>query len=128
MEICKFFNNSKMTFFWSKKPPFEKATSSNDKIKVFFTEQIGSKDIWNSWSDSWMNPFGKMQSFQLQLNDIFYLKRFHLKTKTKQNTKQTRKNFEFFLPKLCVNLLWKYQFFGLYKTGIFIVLKSLFSI
>ena len=27
LEKCKFFSNGKMTFLWSKKPPFEKTTS-----------------------------------------------------------------------------------------------------
>ena len=37
-KICKFFDHSKMSFLWSKKPPFEKTTSSNDKTKVNFKE------------------------------------------------------------------------------------------
>ena len=32
-EKCKFCDYSKMTFLLSKKPPFEKITSSNDKTK-----------------------------------------------------------------------------------------------
>ena len=38
LEICKFFDYSKMTFLSSKKPPFEKTTSSDDKTNVYFTE------------------------------------------------------------------------------------------
>ena len=38
-KICKFFDYKKMSFLWSKKPPFEKTTSSNDKTKVSFTEK-----------------------------------------------------------------------------------------
>ena len=33
-KICKFFDYKKMSFLWSKKPPIEKKTSSNDKTKV----------------------------------------------------------------------------------------------
>ena len=38
-KICKFFNYSKMSFFWTKKPPVEKTTSTNDKTNVSFTEK-----------------------------------------------------------------------------------------
>ena len=38
LEIHKFFAYSKITFLWSKKPPFEKTASSTDKMKVSFTE------------------------------------------------------------------------------------------
>ena len=38
-KICKFFDYSKMSFLWFKKPPFEKTTSSNDKTNVSFTEK-----------------------------------------------------------------------------------------
>ena len=38
-KICKFFDHSKMSFLWSKKPPFEKTTSFNDKNKVTFREK-----------------------------------------------------------------------------------------
>ena len=31
---CQFFNYSKMSFLWTKKPPFDKTTWSNDKNKV----------------------------------------------------------------------------------------------
>ena len=39
-KICKFFNYSKMSFSWTKKPPFEQTTWSNDKTKVSCTDQI----------------------------------------------------------------------------------------
>ena len=38
LEKCKFFDYSKMTFMWSKKPPFGKTTSSDDKKEVSNTE------------------------------------------------------------------------------------------
>ena len=38
-KICKFFNCSKMSFSWTKKPPFDKTTWSNDKTKVSCTDQ-----------------------------------------------------------------------------------------
>ena len=40
-----------MTFPSSKKPSFEKRTSSNDKTKVSY-RKVGSKDIWNFWPES----------------------------------------------------------------------------
>ena len=39
LEKCKFFDYSKMTFMWSKKPPFGKTTSSDDKNEVSNTEK-----------------------------------------------------------------------------------------
>ena len=38
-KICKFFDHSKMSFLWSKKPPFKKTTSLNDKTNVSLTEK-----------------------------------------------------------------------------------------
>ena len=38
-KICKFLDYSKMSFIWTKKPPFEKTTWSNDKTKVYCTEK-----------------------------------------------------------------------------------------
>ena len=38
-KICKFFDYSKMLFLWTKKPPFDKTTWSNDKTKVSCIEK-----------------------------------------------------------------------------------------
>ena len=38
-KICKFFDHNKMSFVWSKKAPFEKIASSNDKTNVSLTEK-----------------------------------------------------------------------------------------
>ena len=38
-KICKIFNYSKMSFLWTKKPPFDKTTWSNDKTKVSSPEK-----------------------------------------------------------------------------------------
>ena len=43
LEKCKFFDYSKMTFLSSKKPLFEKTTSSNDKTKVSYTKKYARK-------------------------------------------------------------------------------------
>ena len=42
-KICKFFDNSKMSFLWTKKRPFDKTTWSNDKTKVSCTEKLARK-------------------------------------------------------------------------------------
>ena len=42
-KICKFFDHSKMSFLWTKKPPFDKTTWSNDKTKVSWTEKWAGK-------------------------------------------------------------------------------------
>ena len=39
LKICKFFDYSKMSFLWTKKPPFDKTTWSNDKTKEPCTEK-----------------------------------------------------------------------------------------
>ena len=46
LKICKFFDYSEMKFLSSKKPPFEKTTSSNDKSKDFFTEKLSRLEIY----------------------------------------------------------------------------------
>ena len=38
-KICKFLDDSKMSFLWTKKPPFDKTTLSNDKTKVSCTQK-----------------------------------------------------------------------------------------
>ena len=38
-EICRFFEYSKILFLWTKKPPFDKITWSNDKTKDSDTEK-----------------------------------------------------------------------------------------
>ena len=42
-KICKFFDYSKMSFLWTKRPPFDKTTWSNDKTKVSCTEKQARK-------------------------------------------------------------------------------------
>ena len=56
-KICKFFDYSKMSFSWTKKPPSDKTTWSNDNTNFSCTEKYGSKDIWNFWRESWVNSF-----------------------------------------------------------------------
>ena len=38
-KICQFFDYSNMSFLWTKKPPFDKTTWSNEKPKVSCTEK-----------------------------------------------------------------------------------------
>ena len=38
-KICQFFDYSKMSFLWTKKPPLDKTTSTNDKTKVSCKEK-----------------------------------------------------------------------------------------
>ena len=46
-----------MSFLWSKKPPFEKTTSSNDKSKLSFTEKKTSKIFKTSDQNHGLTPF-----------------------------------------------------------------------
>ena len=41
--MCKFFDYSKISFLWTKKPPFDKTTRSNDKTKVSCKEKKARK-------------------------------------------------------------------------------------
>ena len=38
-KVCRFLEYSKMSFLWSKKAPFEKTTSSDEKSNVSFPEK-----------------------------------------------------------------------------------------
>ena len=38
-KICKFLDYNTISFLWTKKPPFDKTTLSNDKLKVSCTEK-----------------------------------------------------------------------------------------
>ena len=38
-KVCRYLEYSKMSFLWSKKAPFEKKTSSNDKTNVSLAEK-----------------------------------------------------------------------------------------
>ena len=42
-KICKFLDYSKMSFLWTKKPPFDKTTLINDKTNVSFIEKKARK-------------------------------------------------------------------------------------
>ena len=54
-----------MTFFivWK---AYHQENFTDDKLKVFFFyKKVGSKEMLNFWPESWGNPFGNMQMFQL---------------------------------------------------------------
>ena len=56
-KICKFFDYSKISSLWSKKHPFEKTTSSNDKTKVSFTEKKAAKIFGTADRNLGLTPF-----------------------------------------------------------------------
>ena len=60
-KVCKFINFSYSVLVSSKKPPFEKTTSSNDKTKVSFPVKEAPK-IFVIFS---LNPFQNMEMFRL---------------------------------------------------------------
>ena len=60
-----------MSFLSSKKHPFEKKKSWNDKNQRLFYRKVGSKEIWNFSPESWVSPFWNMQIYQLTLFEIF---------------------------------------------------------
>ena len=63
-ELCKFFNNTKMTFLSSKKPPFWENNIIKRQNQGLFYRKESSKDISNFWQESWLNPFENMESFR----------------------------------------------------------------
>ena len=46
-----------MSFLWTKKPPFDKTTSSNDKTKVSCTEKKARKIFGTDDQNHWLTRF-----------------------------------------------------------------------
>ena len=95
----------------SKRPPFEKRTSSNDKTKVS-CRKVGSKDIWNFLLEStivkchfyrlknsfWENNIMKRQSqgcFYGNINSLERYLEFSTRITSKQVWKLRRLNFSY---------------------------------
>ena len=64
LELCKFFNNTKMTFLSSKKPPFWETNIIKRQNQGLFYRKESSKDISNFLQESWLNPFENMEIFR----------------------------------------------------------------
>ena len=53
-ELCKFFNNTKMTFLSAKKPPFWENNIIKRQNHGLFYRKESWKDISNFWQESWL--------------------------------------------------------------------------
>ena len=63
-EKCKFFDYSKMTFMWSKKPPFGKTTSSDDEKEVSIIPKSRLERHWEFvYQNHGLTPLEKCKFF-----------------------------------------------------------------
>ena len=64
LEKCIFFDYSKMTFMWSKKPPFGKRTSSDDKKEVSLIPKSRLERHWEFfYQNHGLTPLEKCNFF-----------------------------------------------------------------
>ena len=86
-KICKFFSYSKMSFLSSKKPPFEKARSSNDKTKVSFKEKQARKIFGTADQNHGLTPFKICKFFDYSKMTFLLSKKPPFQNKTSSNYK-----------------------------------------
>ena len=102
-----------MTFPSSKKPPFEKRTSSNDKTKVSY-RKVGSKDIWNFWPESTI-----VKCHFYRLKKLLLRKQHHETTKPRLllgNINSLERYLEF-LTRITSKQVWKLRRLNLSYTS-----------
>ena len=89
LKICKFFDYSKMSFLWTKKPPFDKTTWSNDKSKVFWTEKWVRKIFGTDDQNHGLTRFKISKFFDYSKMSILWTKQppFHKTTWSKDKNK-----------------------------------------
>ena len=56
-KICKFFHYTKMSFLWTKKASFWQNNMMKRHKQGLLNRKVGSKNLWNWWPESWVNPF-----------------------------------------------------------------------
>ena len=88
-KTCKFFDYSKMSFLWTKKPPFEKTTWSNDKTKVPCTEKKARKIFGTDDQNHGLTRFKICILFNYSKMSFLWTKKppFHKKTWSNDKTK-----------------------------------------
>ena len=86
-KICKIFNYSKMSFLWTKKPPFDKTTSSNDKTKVSCTERQARKIFETDDENHGLTLFKICKFLDYSKMSIYGLKTLLLTKQHDQTTK-----------------------------------------
>ena len=75
-----------MSFLWTKKPPFEKRTSTNDETKVSFTEKWPRKIFGTDDQNHWLTRFKICQFFDYSKMSVYGLKSLLM---TKQHDQTT---------------------------------------
>ena len=80
------FRYSKMSFLWTKKPPFDKTTSTNDKAKVSFTEKWPRKILGTDDQNHGLTRFKICQFFDYSNMSFIWTKSLLL---TKQHDQTT---------------------------------------
>ena len=76
-----------MSFLWSKKPPFEKKTSSNDKTKVTFREKKTLKIFGSSDQNHGLTLFQICKFFTHRKMSFLWSKKPTFKKTTSSNDK-----------------------------------------
>ena len=74
-KICKFLDYSKMSFLWTKKPPFDKTTSTIDKTKVSFTEKWPRKIFGTDNQNHGLTRFKICQFFDYSKMSFLWTKK-----------------------------------------------------
>ena len=103
-KICKFLDYSKMSFIWTKKPPFDKTTWSNDKTKVSCTEKKARKIFETFDENHELTRFKICKCFDYSKMSFIWTKKPPFdkttwpndKTKVSCTEKKARKIFETF--------------------------------
>ena len=101
-KICKYFNYSKMSILWTKRPPFHKKTWSNDKNKVFWTEKWARKIFETSDENHCLTRYKICKFFDYSKMSFLWTKKppfdkttwSNGKTKVSCTEKEARKIFE----------------------------------
>ena len=86
-KICKFFDHSKMSFLWSKKPRFKRTTSSNDETNVSCTEKQAQQIFATSDQNHWLTFFQICRFVDDSKMSFLWSKKPPFKKKTSSNDK-----------------------------------------
>ena len=97
---------SKISFLWTKKPPFDKTTSTNDETKVSFTEKWPRKIFGTDDQNHGLTRFEICKFFDYSKMSFLWSKKPLLKEKTSLTTKRrsilTKSRLERYLELLTI--------------------------
>ena len=93
-KICKFFDYSKMSFLWTKKPPFDKTSWSYDKTKASWTEKWARKIFGTDDQNHGLTRFKICKFFDQCKMSFLWTKKppFHRTTWSNDKTKVSCRN------------------------------------